>query len=178
MILETLRLFFLFVVTVSILPLSILAARNYARSKRTIVDGMARLDEETLNRLGWEARDYIGTFDLFAPFRMGWRVWGLAVQKQSAVLQRILLQGLPDSVVLPDEIRRSLRRYRCYFWSFFAPMAVLVLFLAFIRFSHVLADFSGLPLSLCFVLLGAGYGVWIFTPLEKFRKWPDIEDPS
>ncbi|WP_299642798.1 hypothetical protein [uncultured Ruegeria sp.] len=178
MILETLRLFFLIVVTVGILPLGILAARNYARSKRTIVDGMARLDEETLNRLGWDARDYIGTFDLFAPFRMGWTAWGLAVKKQSAVLQRILLQGLPDSVVLPDEIRRSLRRYRCYFWSFFAPMAVLVLFLASIRFSHVLADFSGLPLSLCFILLGAGNGFWIFTPLEKFRKWPDIKDPS
>jgi hypothetical protein len=178
MILETLRLFFLFVVAVSILPLSILAARNYARSKRAIVEGMARLDEEILDRLGWEAREYIGTFDLFAPFRMGWAAWGLAVQKQSAVLQRTLLQGLPASVVLPNEIRRSLRRYRCFFWSFFAPVTVLVLFFAFIRLSHVLAGFSGLPLSLCFILLGAGNGVWIFTPLEKFRKWPDIEDPS
>ncbi|NOD84476.1 hypothetical protein [Ruegeria sp. HKCCD6119] len=178
MILETLRLFFLFVVAVSILPLSILAARNYARSKRTIVDGMARLDEETLDRLGWEAREYIGTFDLFAPFRMGWAAWGLAVQKQRAVLQRILLQSLPDSVVLPGEISRSLRRYRCLFWAFFAPVTVLVLFSAFIRLSHVLAGFSGLPLSLCFIWLGAGNGVWIFTPLEKFRKWPEIEDLS
>lgn len=178
MILETLRLFFLFVVAVSILPLSILAARNYARSKRTIVEGMARLDEETLDRLGWEAREYIGTFDLFAPFRMGWAAWGLAVQKQRAVLQRILLQSLPDSVVLPGEISRSLRRYRCLFWAFFAPVTVLVLFSAFIRLSHVLAGFSGLPLSLCFILLGAGNGVWIFTPLEKFRKRPEIEDLS
>ncbi|WP_209834698.1 hypothetical protein [Ruegeria sp. HKCCE3926] len=178
MILETLRLFFLFVVAVSILPLSILAARNYARSKRAIVEGMARLDEETLDRLGWEAREYIGTFDLFAPFRMGWAAWGLAVQKQRAVLQRILLQSLPDSVVLPGEISRSLRRYRCLFWAFFAPVTVLVLFSAFIRLSHVLAGFSGLPVSLCFILLGAGNGVWIFTPLEKFRKWPEIEDLS
>ncbi|WP_298850696.1 hypothetical protein [uncultured Ruegeria sp.] len=178
MILETLRLFFLFVVAVSILPLSILAARNYARGKRAIVDGMAGVDEDTLDRLGWEPRDYVGWLDLLFLSGSTWSSRGLAMQQQNAGLQRILLKGLPRPVEFSDEVRRSARRFRFYFCLVVAPMTAFFMLPAYIRLSLDLSSFSGLPLSLCYILFGLANVFIILTPLEKFRKWPDIEAPS
>ncbi|MBO9411593.1 MULTISPECIES: hypothetical protein [unclassified Ruegeria] len=178
MIFDVLYIIFLFVLSIGILPLGVLAAWNYSRSKRTVVEGMARLDANTLDRLGWEARGYIGAFDLRAPFRMGWNTWGLAVQKQNVALQRTLLRGLPTGVDVSDETRKSVRRFRRYFSFFVVPVAVIILFPAYIRLSHDLASFSGLPLYACFILLGLGVALFIFNPPEKFQRWPEIENQT
>ncbi len=178
MILEVLYIFVLFILAISILPLCFLAMRNYARSKRSIIEGVSRLDERTLDGLGWAPRVYIGTFDLSAPFRMGWSTWGLALQKQNVALQRVLIRGLPEGVSVSEETGQSVRRFRRYFWFIIFPTAVLILLPAFIRLSHDLSSLSGLSLSVCLILLGVGTALIVFSTAEKFRKWPKIEDPS
>lgn len=178
MILETLYIFALFVLAVSILPLCFLAMRSYARSKKGIIEGVSRLDERTLDGLGWGPRDYIGTFDLWAPFRLGWNAWGQAVQKQNVALQRVLFRGLPKGVGVSDETEQSVRRFRLYFCLFVVPTAALILLPAFVRLSHRLSDLSGLPLSVCLILLGIGSALYVFLPAEKFQKWPGVEDQT
>lgn len=176
MILVTFKIFALFVLSVSILPLYFLALRNYARSKRAVIEGMAQLDVDTRHQLVWVPKGYIGVFDLLAPLRLGWQSWGLMSQQQNLALQRVLLHGPPKNAELSGETKKSARRFRRYFCFFIAPLAVLILLSAYIRLSHDLADFSGMSLSICYLLLGFGPALWVFILQEKFNKWPEIED--
>jgi hypothetical protein len=174
MILESLKIFALFALVISILPLYIMALRNYTRSKRAVVEGMAQLDNATLSQLDWLPRRYISTFDLRAPFHLGCHSWGMLSLQQSIALQRVLLYGLPKTDKLTEETRKSARRYRRYSYFFVIPLAALILVPGYIRLSHDLASFSQMPLNICYLLLGSGIWLWVFMPKEKFKKWPEI----
>ncbi len=176
MIFETVYMFVFLVFSFVFLPLCFLTLRNYERSKRVVIEGMAQLDGDTRRQLGWLPSVYIGVFDLFAPLRLGGKYWGEMKRQQSLALQRVLLHGLPETVVLAEDVRRSARRFRCYCIFLIAPLTVLIMLPACIRISDELAGFSGFPLAVCFILLSSGIGFLVLLPLDKFRTWPKIED--
>lgn len=176
MILDTLYMFALFVFSISLLPLLVFACWRYARSKRAVIEGMAQLDSHALQQVGWMPKEYIATFDLRASIRLGWQSWGLMWQQQNTALHRVLWRGLPNAAEVPEDIRKSARRYRRYFCFFIAPLTVLALLPAFLNLAQDMADLTGISTRICYILLGLCIGFMILLPLEKFQKWPEFGD--
>ncbi|SMO53941.1 hypothetical protein [Ruegeria faecimaris] len=176
MILEVFGLFILFVATLGLLPLMVYVFWLLERSKRAIIEGMAQLDVNLRNRLGWAPEEYISIWNIAAPFRLGWQAWGELSQKQALVLQRVLMHGLPEFAGIPDEVRKAVRTYRCCFGLIFAVGAVLVFLPAHYSLSHKAAELTGWPAIIWFTAFGLAVCPLFFLPSQKFRKWPAPEE--
>lgn len=83
--------------------LMFVAFRSYERSKRAVIEGMAKLDQGQLDKLGWTPRIYISAWGFRSSFKRGWQSRGLLAQQQNIALQRVLLHGLPSSLELSEE---------------------------------------------------------------------------
>ncbi|WP_353391172.1 hypothetical protein [Ruegeria sp. HU-ET01832] len=136
---------------------------------------MAQLDTDTRSKLDWRATEYVGTFDVQAPIRLGWQAWGLLTQRQNLVLQRVLLHGLPNLSAIPDETVKSARAYRRFSIFLYALFSVLVFLPALIGLSEDLAELTGSSTGFWRIILVLFLGVWVFLPSEEFKKWPEIE---
>ncbi|MEW2917875.1 hypothetical protein AB1A64_12450 [Ruegeria sp. ANG10] len=177
MILDTLFVlstFALFILTISLLPLLVFACWRYTRSKRAVIEGMAQLDSHARQQMGWMPKEYLGTFDVRAPIRLGWQSWGLMWRQQNTALHRVLWRGLPNAAEVPEDIRKSARRFRRYFCFFIAPLTALVLLPAFLSLAQDMADLTGFSTRICYILLGLCIGLMTLLPLEKFQKWPEL----
>lgn len=174
MILDTLYILTLVVVLIGIFPTYYLFVRGFGRSRRAVVEGMAELDNDVLNQLGWTPREYIGVFDLGAPFRLGWQAWGFMTQQQNMALQRVILRGLPEVAGLSDDTQRAARRYR-RFVLVIGIFVVLFFIPSFIGLSRSIAEITGTPTGLWYALSCVCILICAFLPTEKFQKWPEVE---
>lgn len=175
MILEVFGALVLFIAACSLLPLMIFVLWVHERSKRAVVVGMAQLDIKQRDRLGWEPGEYISRWDVSAPFRFGWKAWGVLSQQQALALQRVLLHGLPGFSEIPVEVRKASRTYRRCFGLIFVVSALMVFLPAYYRMGHYAADFTGWSASFWFAVFGLAIAPVAFLPTEKFRKWPEPE---
>ena len=173
MILETFQRSALFLLAVSLLPVCFLVFRDYRRSKRAVVEGMARLDARTCQKVGWTVTEYLGFLDLLLPFQRGWQTTGMLLHQQNIALQRVVLRGLPKSADIPVEVKASARKYRRYVCFLIAPLIVVILLPVFISFSQILTRLTGSTEGLWYLVFGLIIGALGFLPLEKFRKWSD-----
>lgn len=172
MILDLILAIVLFLLTLSLLPLMFLVLRNYRRHKRNVVDGMARLDGAYLDYIGWAARSYVREWDILAPFQYGWSHWGRLVQSQNSTLLRVLLHGLPNSANIPPELRNAAKKYRWYSAGLALFFGGFILLPGFYSIVGRIADFTGWPVEVFWLLSGIALFSVIFLPPEKLKKWP------
>jgi len=172
MILDLIFAFVLFLFALSLLPLMFLVLRNHQRHKRKVVDGMARLDEAFLDRIGWAARSYVNEWDVLAPFQHRWSHYGRLAQSQNITLLRVLLHGLPNSASIPQELKNAARKYRWYSAGLVLFFVGFVFLPGFFSFIGRMADLTGWPVEVFWLLSGTTVFLVIFLTPEKFKKWP------
>lgn len=168
----------LFLLALSLLPLMVFVCRRHERSKRAVVEGMAQLSDETRHKLGWLPARYISTWDLGSPFRLGWKTWSLQAQKQNEALQRVWFRGLPDTVEISKQTTTAARAYRWYSLLGCLVLGLLVFLPATVRMARWMEQLTTVVSSVWLMLFGTMFMAIISRPLEKFHKWPDIEEIS
>lgn len=167
-----------FVISIGLLWLMLRAHRRYELCKKTLVDGMGVLDEDTLSVLGWKSRRFVSGWETLAVWMPGWQSVGLDYQLQQQDLQRVAIQGLPKAIAHIPTVELSARMYRLVFWCFVAPGTFIVLTFGSVHIAQWLDASLSISPRVSYLVLLVVFLVSVLLPMTKLKRWPDIEDQS